>query len=208
MTIEDCGKDGVCATPTGCHRHWEELQRELEAVRDERDDLTAEARRDGWKGQRCHVCRRWTWGGPTACAWCTDAEERARAEYDRGRADGRADVGKYANAIGRIDCALGRVVAMPLDDTVAAVEALVRASRQTTGHVRAAAEEAMHALLHVDAHMNERLEVAKAVAEALALPWPPYPVLEMCEWCEEPVTNGGSHGEGNCFDSDDGGVSP
>lgn len=42
-----------------------------------------------------------------------------------------------------------------------------------------AAEEAMHALLHVDAHMSERTEAAKAVADAIGHPWPPYTDDEM-----------------------------
>jgi len=67
------------------------------------------------------------------CLWCRchDAPGAAAlmlrdsGEYDRGRREGRADVGKYANAIGRIDCALGIAGAEPLDSTVKAVEALV-----------------------------------------------------------------------------------
>lgn len=30
----------------------------------------------GWTGRRCRVCRRWVWGGPTACVACVAAEER------------------------------------------------------------------------------------------------------------------------------------
>lgn len=60
----------------------------------------------------------------------TERAERAERErdeaFDRGRTVGRADVGKYANAIGLIDSTLGRVVAKPLRETVAAVEAVVR----------------------------------------------------------------------------------
>jgi hypothetical protein len=59
-----------------------------------------------------------------------EAEARATHEYDRGRREGRADVGKYANAIGRIDCVLGRAGALPLGETVRAVEEAV-ASRDT-----------------------------------------------------------------------------
>ena len=40
--------------------------------------------------------------------------------------------------------------------------------------LRAAAESAMHALLHVDADMKEREEAARAVADALGIAWPPY----------------------------------
>lgn len=36
-------------------------------------------------------------------------------------------------------------------------------------------EEAMHMLLYVDAHMNERIAVAKKIAHAIGHPWPPYP---------------------------------
>lgn len=28
----------------------------------------------GWTGRRCRVCRRWVWGGPTACVMCADAD--------------------------------------------------------------------------------------------------------------------------------------
>lgn len=41
--------------------------------------------------------------------------------WDAGRQEGRADVGKYSNAIGRIEGALGITGPVPLDDTVAAV---------------------------------------------------------------------------------------
>lgn len=39
---------------------------------------------------------------------------------------------------------------------------------------REVAENAMHVLLHVDADMSERIEVAKTVAEAMGHKWPPY----------------------------------
>jgi hypothetical protein len=29
----------------------------------------------GWTGRRCRVCRRWVWGGPTACAGCVAKPE-------------------------------------------------------------------------------------------------------------------------------------
>jgi len=55
------------------------------------------------------------------------AVERERDEaFDRGRAEGRRDVAEYANAIGRIDGALGRCGAKPMAETVAAVEAVIR----------------------------------------------------------------------------------
>ena len=31
----DCGQEGVCANPPGCHRHWLERNRELVRERDE-----------------------------------------------------------------------------------------------------------------------------------------------------------------------------
>lgn len=37
----------------------------------------------GWTGRRCRVCRRWTWGGPTACAVCV-------ARLDERPNDGRS----------------------------------------------------------------------------------------------------------------------
>ena len=42
----------------------------------------------------------------------------------------------------------------------------------------AVAEAAMHVLLHVDADMEERIEAAKAVAEATGHAWPPYDFSE------------------------------
>lgn len=55
-----------------------------------------------------------------------EATEHARSEYDRGRRKGRADVGKYANAIGRIKGALGLAGAIPMDETVKAVGSLAK----------------------------------------------------------------------------------
>jgi hypothetical protein len=47
-----------------------------------------------------------------------------RAEYDRGRREGRDDVGKYAGAIGSIECALGIYGAVPLSETVEVAKAM------------------------------------------------------------------------------------
>ena len=55
----------------------------------------------GWTGRRCRVCRRWVWGGPTACVACVAAEERAAllAENARLRAESkRIGWGVVANA--------------------------------------------------------------------------------------------------------------
>jgi len=38
-----------------------------------------------------------------------------------------------------------------------------------------AAEEAMHALLEADSHVNDRIAAAKKIAEVIGHPWPPYP---------------------------------
>lgn len=55
--------------------------------------------------------------------------EALRAAYERGagegRAKGREDVGKYSNAIGLIESAIGYAGARPLRETVAAVQRLV-----------------------------------------------------------------------------------
>lgn len=41
------------------------------------------------------------------------------------------------------------------------------------------------------------------------LPQLPTPApVEICEWCEQPVENGKSHGEGSCFDADSGDILP
>jgi len=46
--------------------------------------------------------------------------------------------------------------------------------RQPSKRAIALLEEAMHALLYVDAHMSERIEVAEKIARAIRHPWPPY----------------------------------
>jgi len=51
--------------------------------------------------------------------------------------------------------------------------ALLDAS-DTMERLRPAAENAMHTLLHVNADMGERVEVAQALALAIGHPWPPY----------------------------------
>lgn len=54
--------------------------------------------------------------------------------------------------------------------------------------LKALLEEAMHCLLHVDAHINERISVAKKLAEAIGHDWPPYE--EKCEGCGDyPTTS-------------------
>lgn len=72
------------------------------------------------------------------CEWCVksiggtvvefvparELTKAYRSGFDAGRAKGRAEVGKYSDAIGRIEAAIGYSVARPLSDTVAAVESL------------------------------------------------------------------------------------
>ena len=47
--------------------------------------------------------------------------------------------------------------------------------QQAYAKLEKASKTAMHALLHIDAHMNERVDAAKKIAEAIGHPWPPYP---------------------------------
>lgn len=64
--------------------------------------------------------------------------------------------------------------------TDARIEGLHQDNEQLGEHyvrLRAAALSAMHCLLHVDADITERIEVAKEVAEAIGHPWPPYEIL-------------------------------
>lgn len=68
------------------------------------------------------------------------AVERLTAErdeaFDRGRAIGREDVGKYSRAIGEIEAALGIAGAVPLSQTVAAVSVMraeLTAAREALG---------------------------------------------------------------------------
>lgn len=59
---------------------------------------------------------------------------------------------------------------------------------------KALLEEAMHALLYIDAHMEtERVPVAKKIAEHIGHPWPPYPDAKD-EDDEEDYENPGAHG--------------
>jgi len=45
-------------------------------------------------------------------------------------------------------------------------------------HLTRVAEDAMHELLHVDAHMDDRVGVARRVALATGHRWPPYDTEE------------------------------
>lgn len=53
--------------------------------------------------------------------------------------------------------------------------------------LREAALQGMHALLHVDADMGERLEAAKAIALELGHPWPPYEADPECALSEADI---------------------
>ena len=60
--------------------------------------------------------------------------------FDRGRAEGRADVAKYSRAIGEIEAALGIAGAVPMSSTVNAVRTVVAerdAARQERDALRA-----------------------------------------------------------------------
>lgn len=76
------------------------------------------------------------------------ANARADAEFERGRSVGREDVGKYSNAIGRIESALGISGAIPLEQTVKAVEMLnaraVAAERELEANALSAVRERVH----------------------------------------------------------------
>jgi hypothetical protein len=61
--LRNCGQDGVCATPPGCLRHWEERNRELAA--ELRGQITAE----------CHL----------ECVLEEIQDAKARGELDRKR---------------------------------------------------------------------------------------------------------------------------
>ena len=56
----------------------------------------------------------------------------------------------------------------------------------TVEHI-AAAESAMHELLHVDASMADRVAVAEKLAHVFGLPWPPYPDAVEVAWDEGEV---------------------
>ena len=66
--LRDCGQRGVCRTPPGCARHWEE--RNLELVR-ENAALRAEVERlEARKAERCS--RRILWDDGCCPKWCTE----------------------------------------------------------------------------------------------------------------------------------------
>lgn len=46
---------------------------------------------------------------------------------------------------------------------------------KTLTEIVQAAENAMHVLLCVDSHIDDRIAAAKQIAEAIDHPWPPYP---------------------------------
>jgi len=96
----------------------------------------------------------------------TERAEKAERERDeafgRGRAAGRDDVGKYANAIGLIDSALGRCGAMPLRETVTAVESVVRERDEARAKLAAAERD-------LDEAIEERKVARDDAARAAAM---------------------------------------
>lgn len=68
-------------------------------------------------------------GIPRLAKKLSNAQNLAQSEYDRGRAEGRADVAKYSNAIGLIESVLGCTGARPLNETVETVKQLTLKSQ-------------------------------------------------------------------------------
>jgi hypothetical protein len=89
-------------------------------------------------------------------ACCDALRAELVVEYNRGRAAGRSDVGKYANAIGSIEAKLGLVGAVPLTETVAAVAALRAELSETQAHLRSALDAGEAAERRVVALREER----------------------------------------------------
>lgn len=74
-TLRDCGQDGVCRTPPGCARHWEERCRELAAeVKALREALAMRPYALG--GWRMELAYDLQLGGLYATIWPEDAEWR------------------------------------------------------------------------------------------------------------------------------------
>lgn len=76
--------------------------------------------------------------GPGADAALAAMGERDEA-FERGRAEGRKDIGKYSYAIGSIEAVLGIVGSVPMKQTITAVESLAKERDE----LRAALEWAM-----------------------------------------------------------------
>ena len=88
-------------------------------------------------------------------------ETTMQEEYDRGRRDGRADVAKYANAIGRIESACGISGAQGMTVTVQAVEEMARRMRLVGG-------VAAHRQRYADRYMQAAADaVLDEIVEAL-----------------------------------------
>ena len=49
----------------------------------------------GWTGNRCRLCSRWVWGGPTACERCVAREERDALREELARLHRLAPTGTY-----------------------------------------------------------------------------------------------------------------
>lgn len=65
--LRDCGQRGVCRTPPGCARHWEERNRELL-----RENEVLRANCDHLSSENASLSRQVA-GGPTVCARCAEA---------------------------------------------------------------------------------------------------------------------------------------
>lgn len=107
--------------------------------------------------------------------------ERLRGErdkaFDRGRAVGRADVGKYSYAIGQIEGVLGIAVAQPLAETVKEVRRL----------------RTENDLLHRREPTIDEMNLALVDRDELSPgdPYPPgWPTIRRCLHCRAPVAGG------------------
>lgn len=72
----------------------------------------------------------WKGRAEKAEARVKELEGDLHASYDRGRAQGRVDVGKYSRAFGEIEKCLGMAGAVPLSQTVGSVRALKERVRE------------------------------------------------------------------------------
>jgi DNA repair exonuclease SbcCD ATPase subunit len=95
-----------------------------------------------------------------------ELEQAKREEFDRGRAVGREDVGKYSNAIGLIESALGISGATPLGETVKAVERLATELEQAKARIVELDEVRREALTTL-ANTEEELAEAESERDSL-----------------------------------------
>lgn len=83
----------------------------------------------------------WLAGGVSLAEGIRRKTAALEGEFDRGRSAGMEGAAKYSNAIGKIESALGISGAIPLKDTVNAVEELVKKTKSVEVSARVAAAE-------------------------------------------------------------------